>query len=209
MTVYFVRHGETYHNINNLYSKAEYELTENGIAQARIAGERLSKLPIEVLVISPYRRTVQTAEVINQKLNKEIILTELAKEIVRPSEIQGKRLDDPEARKIMDLVHEKASDPDFHFSDEENYADLMKRAKKLLKFLEDLEEKYQNIAVVTHGVLVKMLLMIVIMGNDFKPEFFINPYKNITLSNSGLTVLEKDTRGWKVITVNDQSHLAD
>ncbi len=209
MKIYFVRHGETYHNVNNLYSKPEYELTENGIKQAEVAGGRLSSLAIEVLVVSPYKRTVQTAEEINKTLSKEIILTELAKEIVRPSEIAGTPLDNPNSRRIMDLVHEKASIADFHYSDEENYYDLMIRAKELLKFLEDMEGKYQTIAVITHGVLIKMLLMVTILEDDFKPENFVNAYKNLTLSNSGLTVFEKNQKGWKVITVNDQSHLGD
>ena len=77
MTIYFVRHGEGHHNANNLYSRPDFELTERGKEQARGIAGRLKHLPIETLIVSPFKRTVQTAEIINQVLNKPIIYSEL------------------------------------------------------------------------------------------------------------------------------------
>jgi len=209
MQIYFVRHGEGHHNANNLYSLPEFELTEKGKEQARGVAGRLKHLPIEILIVSPYKRTVQTAEIINQVLNKPVVYSELAVEIKRPSEIAGKPIDHPESQKIRNILDSNSHLPDFHFSDEENFFDLKTRAQKFLKFLETFEEKNRHLAVVTHAVFIKMLALNIILQDALTPQGFLNAYHPLSLATSGLTVCEKNEKGWKLITWNDQSHLGE
>lgn len=209
MIIYLVRHGEGHHNANNLYSLPEFELTDKGKEQARGIAGRLKHLPIETLIVSPYRRTVQTAEIINQVLGKPVIYSELAVEVRRPSEIAGKPIDDPDTKKIREILDSNAHLPDFHYSDEENFFDLKERTQKFIKYLETFERKNQHLAVVTHAVFIKMLVLDIILQDALTPQGFLNAYHPFTLATSGLTVCEKDDKGWKLITWNDQSHLAD
>lgn len=208
MTIYFVRHGEGHHNANGLYSTPDFELTEKGKDEARSAGQRLKHLPIELLVVSSYVRTRQTAEIINTELGeKPVVFSDLPVEIKRPSEIAGKSINAPENMAIRKQLAENALDPNWHYSDEENFFDLRERAYKFLGYLETL--KNHHVAVISHSVFIKMLVLLIIAGNDLNPKTFDQSYKTMQLATSGLTVFsfEKDT--WSLVTWNDQSHLGE
>lgn len=208
MTVYFVRHGEGHHNANNLYSLPEFELTEKGKGEAKAAGGRLKNLPIQLLLVSSFKRTQQTAEIINQEIgNKPIILSDLPVEVRRPSEIAGKRMDLPENKEIRRLMDENSHDPNWRYSDEENFYDLKKRAAEFLKHLEEYKE--EHIGVVSHSVFIKMVGLLIMVGDELTPTMFKKAYHTMKLATSGLTICEFENNLWSVVTWNDQAHLAD
>ena len=209
MTVYFVRHGEGHHNANDLYSHPDFELTEKGMGQARAAAERVKHLPIELIISSPYKRTMQTTEIINQVINRPVELSDLAIEVKRPSEISGKKRFDPEVVTIKKQLDDSFHLKDWHYSDEENFFDLKTRAQKFLDYLETFEGKHQHILVVSHAVFIKMVVLTMILKNEITPQGFLNVYDTMFLATSGLTVCEKNDKGWKLITWNDQSHLGE
>lgn len=208
MNIYFVRHGEGHHNANNLYSLPHFELTEKGQQEAKSAGERLKHLPIELLVVSSYKRTRQTAEIINQQIGKKpIVFSDLPVEVRRPSEIAGKRIDLPKSQEIRKLMEDQAYDPNWRYSDEENFHDLKQRAYKFLEYLQDFKE--ESIAVISHAVFIKMVILLIVVGDDLTPKIFDRSYKGLHLATSGLTMCEKNDNGWRLITWNDQSHLGE
>jgi probable phosphomutase (TIGR03848 family) len=62
-TVLLLRHGRTSANVNgSLAGRAAVGLDESGMAQARAAGERLTGLPLRLVVSSPLVRCLQTVE---------------------------------------------------------------------------------------------------------------------------------------------------
>lgn len=208
MTIYFVRHGEGHHNINNLYSLPDFELTDKGKQEARLAGERLKHLPIDLMIVSSYVRTQQTAEIINKEIGgKSIILSDLPVEVRRPSEIAGKRIDLPENIEIRRQMERKSHDKNWHFSDEENFYDLKERAGKFLQHLEQYKE--EHIAVISHSVFIKMAILLMVVGEELTPEMFDRSYKGMKLATSGLTVCEFKKNIWSLVTWNDQAHLAE
>lgn len=208
MTIYFVRHGEGHHNANGLYSLPDFELTDKGKEEVRSAGGRLKNLPIELLVVSTYKRTQQTAEIINQEIgNKPVTFSDLAVEIKRPTEIAGKKINLPEHIEIRRLMEAYANDPNWHYSDEENFYDLKTRGYEFFKYLESF--KQEHIAVVSHSVFIKMLVLLIIVGDDLTPAIFNRSYKGMALATSGLTICEYKNELWSLLTWNDQAHLAD
>jgi len=65
ITLYVVRHGQTYFNIyNKLQGWSNSPLTEAGIADAQSAGERLKDVPFAAAYCSDTTRAQQTAETI-------------------------------------------------------------------------------------------------------------------------------------------------
>src|SRR3989344_9086073 len=112
MIIYFVRHGEGHHNANNLYSLPDFELTDKGKAQAKAAAERVKHLPIELIIASPFKRTIQTMEIINEVIKKEVVSSDLAVEVKRPTEIAGKRIDAPENLAIRKILDDNFHNPD-------------------------------------------------------------------------------------------------
>jgi broad specificity phosphatase PhoE len=65
-TIYFVRHGQSVDNVAGVTSGAERdaELTPEGRQQAETAGKQLVSKSIDLIVCSPMKRAVETAQII-------------------------------------------------------------------------------------------------------------------------------------------------
>ncbi|HHW31984.1 MAG TPA: alpha-ribazole phosphatase [Clostridiaceae bacterium] len=75
INIILVRHGQTKMNLRGTNSGwTDHELTEEGIAQAYKAKEKLAGLEIDKIYASPLKRALKTAEIINENFCKEIIL---------------------------------------------------------------------------------------------------------------------------------------
>lgn len=63
---YFLRHGETEHNVKPVFSKEDSDmgLNINGVEQAQRMSSVVKKLPIKLVYHSPLIRAVQTAEIV-------------------------------------------------------------------------------------------------------------------------------------------------
>ncbi len=78
-TFYFVRHGEPdYDSVGEWnripFGKEFAGLTNNGIEQIKKAAHELSALKPQIILTSPYTRTMQGASIISKILNIEIIV---------------------------------------------------------------------------------------------------------------------------------------
>ncbi len=58
--IYFVRHGESMLNTENKEQGSEGALSELGRKQASITGQRFNTVTVDIIVSSPYPRTVET-----------------------------------------------------------------------------------------------------------------------------------------------------
>lgn len=76
----FVRHGESESNVAKVFGTAETVLTERGHKQAEDIVVSLAKEKIDIIVASPFERTVQTATPLAQKWGIEIILDDRVQE---------------------------------------------------------------------------------------------------------------------------------
>lgn len=204
-TFYFVRHGESILNTKGIRQGREGALSEKGIAQADTAGAMLADKKISVMIVSPYERTKQTAEIINAHLHLPIEYSELFIERRNPSEIIGKSIDEPDVAHVINLMDKSYHDDNFRYSDEENFADMKKRAKKCLEFLETRKEK--NIVVVTHSIFLKLLASYIMLGekltaSEYNKLSFYNYSNNagITIASytNGLFAPKKEER-WKLL----------
>jgi probable phosphoglycerate mutase len=75
MKILFVRHGETDWNVlNKLQGQTDNPLNETGIRQAYALQEKIVDYNIDVIISSPLKRALKTAEIINEKLNVPLII---------------------------------------------------------------------------------------------------------------------------------------
>lgn len=207
MRFYFVRHGETLLNAEHIRQGVDGGLSPNGQCQAENAGRDLEHLGIERIIASTYPRAQETATIINAHLKVPSIYSELLVERRNPSEIIGKRTDDPEVARIIDQIDLSYHDDDYRFSDEENFVDMKKRAKKCLALLACQDA--HTTCVVTHHKFLKMLIAYMLYRErlhaaDFAKLSFFN-----TADNAGITVCKfhwwkifSPTRGWEVVSYN-------
>ena len=206
---YFVRHGETILNAEHIRQGEEGSLSENGRRQAESVGRDLEHLPIKRIISSTYPRAHETSAIINQHLKVPVSYSTLLCERRNPKEIIGKHTDDYDVARIIDQIDLSYHDDNYRFSDEENFTDMKKRARKCLAFLS--RQGAREICVVTHHKFLKMMLSYMLHRErlhaaDFAKLSFFNPS-----DNAGITVCEyhpwgmfSKTRGWEVISYNEK-----
>lgn len=142
--IYIVRHGETDWNISKkVMGRFDEPLNEKGKEQATIVSKTLSSNKIDLIICSPLLRTKQTAEIINENKNIEIIYDERI--IERDfGEFEGLNINEFEFADYWNYYKNK------QYNKAENIIDFFDR---IYSFLDDIIEKYsdKNILVVTHG----------------------------------------------------------
>ncbi len=75
MKILFVRHGQTdLNNPRRMQGISDLELNEIGINQAEVVRKKLEKYNIDFIIVSPLKRAVQTAKIINTNMHKKIII---------------------------------------------------------------------------------------------------------------------------------------
>lgn len=203
-TVYFVRHGESEGNVGDRQQAPESPLNTEGLLQAQKVAERLSKIPFQTLVASPFIRTVQTAHEISKKTRKDFTQHEFLIERLRPSEQVGGLKDSDFNRKSQELYLEAFVKGET-YKDGESFADLVSRAKQTLEFLDSAEQN--EIVVVTHGIFLRVLCAYIILGDTLTAEICSNFMHKMSTENTGVTMIQNDGKGWKILTWNDHSHL--
>jgi len=78
---YFIRHGQTDWNKERRYmGQTDIPLNATGIAQAQTAAQNLQKISFSKIFSSPLQRALQTATIIGQTTNKEVIIIDELKE---------------------------------------------------------------------------------------------------------------------------------
>ncbi len=147
-TYYVCRHGEAMNNTEKVISSKEdnpHHLTELGKKQANEAGKWLSDKKIDLIFVSPFIRTMETANIIADKLGldkSKIIIDQRVKEL-NAGVWNGKPFDDF----VSNFSHKNR----FEMTPEggENYVDIKKRMGNAIY---DYENKYsgKNILIISH-----------------------------------------------------------
>ena len=133
--IFFLRHGQTKLNKLKVHQNPETPLTEIGIKQAEVIATLLKDIPFEVIIVSPYERTMQTAETVNKMFGAPLERNELFAEFRRPSEIQGLSWFSMKSLWVMGQIYSRAKNKTWHYSDEENLSEFKERAFLALQCL--------------------------------------------------------------------------
>ena len=206
--IYFVRHGETQNNTLGIRQGSEGSLTDKARMQALATAKRFPKYKgrPQIIIASPYERTKETAEIIAKELNIKIKYSDLLIERRNPSEVIGHAGSELEVKKIIDQIDNSYHADDLRVSDEENFTDLKKRAKKLLSFIKWRTQK--RIIMVTHKIFLKMVISYMLhedtlTASQYNSLSYFNP-----IDNAGMTIctytshwFKKDE--WKLLVWND------
>ncbi len=207
MLIYFVRHGESEGNKNNIHQHPDIPLSDNGIKQAQSLAKRLKSIHFDLIYSSPNKRALQTTEILNKSLNTKIETWDDLIEMKMPSEIWGKKVDDPDVMKIKKLIWKNYHTGNFKYSDEETFNELNERAKRVLKHLEEKHEN-QTILVVSHSTAIKAMVGRIVFNDELTPNMLFRMRTHIWANNTGITICEKTERwGWQLNTWNDMTHL--
>ncbi len=178
---FFMRHGQAENNVSELHNQDIHrtaQLTEEGKQQVAESIANFNE-NIDVMIVSPFTRTQETAKIVCEHLGKnfdDAILDERVGEWGVARHFHGKPK--PEMAHFYD--EEFHQEPKKHFGDDESFAEMVVRVEK---FLEEMEEKYsgKNIFVVAHSG-VNRVLDFLSKGITFaelgKPENHLTVPKN-------------------------------
>ena len=132
--------------------------------------------------------------------------TRLLTELKRPSIIEGRHHDDPEAKKIKGEILAHYHDPAWRYADEETFFDARERALHCMKFIADLDKS--NVLAVTHGGILRMIIAVMLHGAGVEAREALKLRAFLHLDNTGITLCEcTSDRGWELVTWNDCAHL--
>lgn len=147
MKIIFVRHGQTTWNIEGRLQGQinDSKLTEVGIEQARQLSNKIENLDYDIIISSPFDRTLDTAKIINEKKQKDIITNDLLKE-----------------RSYGKLEGEYANNGTYNIHKMWNYSEVYNENnvepiniffERVYKFLDNLieENKYEQVLIVSHS----------------------------------------------------------
>lgn len=144
MKLLVVRHGRTdWNDLKKVQGIADIELNNEGKEQAKKTAELLKDKNIDLIISSPLIRTRQTAEIINEERNIEILFDDRIKERDY-GEFEGLTKD------IFGFHDFWIYSKNLRYEKAENIQDFFKR---IYGFLDEIKEKYKDktVLIVIHG----------------------------------------------------------
>lgn len=164
-TYYVVRHGEAENNSLGVVSSSaenQHRLTEKGKSQVREAATWLKDKKIDLIFVSPFVRTRETADIIARGISYP------ADKIIIENSIHELNAGVWNNKPFVDFVKSFDHANRFDITPEggENYADIKKRMGDFIYSLENMHEG-KNILIITHDS-PAFLLMAVAEGFDRK-----------------------------------------
>ena len=158
--VYCIRHGTAEHNVlfKEVGAKAymmlrDSSLTELGQSESKLLGQQwIEKNNIELVIVSPLTRTLQTATNIFKDVNVKMISLDQVKEYPASYENINHRKDRSELvikyHPTVNFKHLPERDSLWHAETNETLEQLESRVKQVKDFI--LQRKETNIAIVSH-----------------------------------------------------------
>lgn len=144
MKIFLVRHGQTNWNIENrLQGCVDIPLNKKGIEQAKILAENIKTLKVDKIISSPLSRALDTAKIINEKLQVSLITNEA---LIERSfgVLEGVKGNDYDIDLFWNV------EKNYKYKDIEPIQEFLKRIYKYLNKLVD-ENPNSNILLVTHN----------------------------------------------------------
>lgn len=178
-TVWFIRHAESISNANMVTSHpATSELTEKGHQQAEQLVPAFTKRP-DLIVVSPYVRTWQTAvptiEYFKPVQVEEWPVHEFT--YLHPERYNGTRGSD---RAEMAKAYWHRNDPfEKEMEEGESFAELLERIEDMVARLR--EQKQEFIAMFGHGLFIRALIWLQLLGPAHPSRDLMMRYRHFTL----------------------------
>ncbi len=153
MKIYSTRHGQTDYNSRDIIlGTTDAELNETGIQQAHELADSIrnsDKIKIDLIVASPMKRAVKTAQIIAETNNLEIVTDDRLREW-NYGEYEGKH------RSACGFAENKLQ---FGCAMGDNGESLLKLAHRVYSAIDDIREKYfdKNVLVVSHGGVCRVI----------------------------------------------------
>ena len=198
---YFLRHGEAAWNAEGrLCGSTDVPLSDAGRRQAQLLALRLQPIPVDALYSSPLQRALETARLIGEAVGREPGVDQRLAEL-NYGAWEGRTF---EEIKRTETALYRAWDADPANLAPPNGETGVHLIERVTPFLADVAQRHQsgNVVVVCHKTVCR-LLACHIMGLP------IGEYRRrIPMENAALNIFETVEGNWRVVALNDTSHLS-
>jgi len=155
--LYLIRHGETYFNLENRIG-GDSDLTKNGMAQAKALAAYFSKKKIPLIFTSQKKRTIQTAEPI-QELQEKCTIVPLAEfNEINSGECEGMSYEEIRRDKPHVYFARKKDKYNYVYPAGEGYVSMEERIDRGIKKALYLSGPSDNIMIIGHRAANRMIL---------------------------------------------------
>ena len=197
MNIYLIRHGRQNSRLCNI----DVNLSEEGLQQSALMGKRLAAKTIEAVYSSHLIRAVETAKEANRYWNAEHIIRQELREISF-GEMEGLADEEIEARFKEFKKEQEQMELDLPYPGGECAGEVIRRAMPV--FEEIAASGCQNVAVVTHGGLIRIVITALL---HMDPKYY--RLLGNSLENCSITEIHwnEKTGRFTVERFNDFAHL--
>lgn len=161
-----IRHGESEDNLAGIYSRDEATLTKKGIEQIKVARENLKKFSYKKVYYSPLTRTTQTLEHLKLEGRPEWKIREL--DFGNFAGKSYKQLEDEFPEEIKSWQEDMYG---FKFPQGES---VTYNYKAIKEFLEILLKRDEDVLLVTHAGVIRMVMSWVFDDIEWFYKFKVN-----------------------------------
>ena len=203
MEIYFVRHGQTIWNVEKRFQGlSDSPLTELGITQAKLLGEKLKDIKFDKFYSTSLKRAYDTANYIKGNRKQKVEIFDDFVEISM-GDMEGMQHEEfkklyPEQVKNF-FFNQLEYDPSSFGG--ESFLEVRERViRGLNKFIE-LNKNYERVLVVSHGATLKTLLHY-ISGKDISTLS-----DEVIPKNTSYTIVKYENGKFEIIDFSNTSHL--
>ena len=214
MHIYFIRHGETEYNRRGIHQYEDVPLSGVGKAQIEQTAKALQKLPITKLISSNLYRAKESAAIVAKEIGLPVELSELFREVKRPSNLYGHRHFSLVTLTTGISVLYHFFDPAWHFKDEENFYDVRARIEKAVASLQQLKGEHEHIAIVSHAFIINMFVKYMCAYKRVRRRDYLRAFIAAKLfKNASITTVaysddaNPNTCDWVCLSINNTEHL--
>lgn len=200
--IYLVRHGESQWNIvKKIQGQKDIPLTNRGIKQAHLIGNRLVGEKIDRIYSSDLERAYITAKIIGDKMGLKVVPMKEFREIAFG--IWEGLTDDEMVENFHREMEIWRSNPEkLNIEGAETLEILQIRAMKGIEKIIQENKDDHNLLVVSHNATIKTIIL-GLLGMD------LTHFKNLTIGNVGLTIIEFREYNPVLKVLNDTCHLKE
>ncbi|WP_096201755.1 histidine phosphatase family protein [Bacillus sp. FJAT-45350] len=199
MKLYIIRHGESMGNrLGKIQGWQDFELSPTGKKQAQLVGSYLSTTTFDAIYSSDLTRAYETAVSITDLQSTEVKKWSKIREI-KLGPLEGKTKDEihvafPETKATSILTS--------GVQGTETIEEITYRCRDILVELLS-KHQGQEVAIVSHGGLISILLMYIMLGDEWYRHH--RPFK---IDNTSMTLIEwQPTRKPIIHYINNCTHL--
>lgn len=196
--IYLVRHGESeWNTIKKIQGQNDIVLTAKGIKQAQLIGKRLKYEKIDIIYSSDLIRAYKTAQIIGENLNLDVIPMEEFREI-NFGIWEGLSTEELMKNYEEEMILWMTAPEKFYVNKAETLKELQERAMNGINKI--IHQDFENVLIVSHSATIKTIILGLL-------DISLSNFKNLTISNVGLSIIEIREYNKVLKLLNDTNHL--